>query len=178
MNPDWNQLDLARRGDEAAWRALVENHTPLLLKMVFLITGSQAAAQDIIQDTFLELYNKGPRHNRGSFKGYISTIAYHLALKEMKRNGNLKPLGNIDTPAGNRSPLELALAEEKDRVLADVIRSLDEHYRDVLILRFYGGHSYGEIAGILGVPLGTVKSRIFNALKICRLRLREKGILE
>jgi RNA polymerase sigma-70 factor (ECF subfamily) len=178
MNPDWNQLDLARRGDEAAWQVLVERHAPRLLRMLFLLTGSQATAQDLIQETFLELFHKGPRHDSGSFGGYISTIAYHLALKEKRRSRNLEPLGDIDPPDRTRSPLDVTIAKEKERILSDVIQSLEEHQRGVLILKFYGGHSYKEIAGILELPLGTVKSRIFNAVKTCRLRMREKGIIE
>ena len=178
MNSDWNQLDLARQGDETAWQVLVDRHSPRLLKMVTLITGSPAASQDIIQHTFLELYRKGPRHNRGSLQGYLSTVAYHQALKEKRRAKNLKPLDDISLPARNRTPLDIALAEEKERIIYDVVQSLEKSYRDILILRFYGEHGYKEIAGISGLPLGTVKSRVFNALKRFRVLLHEKGDLE
>jgi RNA polymerase sigma-70 factor (ECF subfamily) len=146
--------------------------------MALLITGSTPAAQDIAQETFLELYRKRLRHKRGSLKGYLSTIAYHLALKEKRKTASLQPIDGIAAAAGNPTPLESALAEERERVIFDVIRSLENSHRDVLILRFYGGHSYKEIAGITGIPLGTVKSRMFNALKVCRSRLREKGVVE
>ncbi len=178
MNPDWNQLGLARRGDESAWRALVERHSPRLLKMVLLITGSHAAAQDIVQETFLDLYHRGPRHSRGSLGGYLSTVAYRMALKEKRRSGNLRALDYAEEPANDPSPLGLTLERERDRAVNEVIQSMEESHRDVLILRFYGGHSYGEIAGICGLPLGTVKSRIFNALKKCRIMLHEKGVTE
>jgi RNA polymerase sigma-70 factor (ECF subfamily) len=178
VSTDWDQLAHARRGDEAAWRDLVERHSPRLLKMALLITGSVAAAQDIAQETFMELHRTRPRHKRGSLKGYLSTIAYHLALKEKRKIASLEPIDEIAPAAGNPSPLEIALAEERERIIFDVIRSLEEGHRDILILRFYGGHSYREIAGISGIPLGTVKSRIFNALKTCRRRLRDKGVLE
>jgi len=178
MSRDWVQLDLARRGDETAWRELAERHSPQLLKMVALITGSPPAAQDIVQQTLLELYRKGPRHSRGSFSGYLSTIAYRLALKEKRRSGNLTPIEDIASPAQNRSALDLVLVEEKQRIISDVIQSLENGHREILILRFYGEHSYKEIAGISGLPLGTVKSRIFNALKKCRMLLREKGVLK
>jgi RNA polymerase sigma-70 factor (ECF subfamily) len=178
MSLDWVQLDLARQGDEAAWRALVDRHSPRLLKMVTLITGSPPAAQDIIQQTFLELYRKGPRHSRGSLSGYLSTISYRQALKEKRRSGNFKPLDDIAPVSRNRSPLDLVLAGENERILSGILQSLDNGHRDILILRFYGEHSYQEIAAISGLPLGTVKSRIFNALKKCRIQLREKGVLE
>jgi RNA polymerase sigma-70 factor (ECF subfamily) len=178
MNPDWNQLDLARQGDERAWRALVDRHSSRLMKMVTLITGSPPAAQDIVQQTFLELYRKGPRHSRGSLSGYLSTVAYRQALKEKQRVGNIKPLDDIAAASRSPSPLDLALVNENERIISDVIQSLDNGHREILVLRFYSEHSYEEIAEISGLPLGTVKSRIFNALKKCRVLLREKGVLE
>ena len=60
---------------------------------------------------------------------------------------------------------------------AEAIRGLDDKYREVLVLRFYADHSYEEIADLLRIPLGTVKSRMFNAVKTCRMILKDKGIL-
>jgi RNA polymerase sigma-70 factor (ECF subfamily) len=61
--------------------------------------------------------------------------------------------------------------------VARALRTLDAEHRDVLVLRFYGGYSYEEIAKIVEAPLGTVKSRIFYAVKSCRETLQQKGVL-
>jgi RNA polymerase sigma-70 factor (ECF subfamily) len=178
MISDWGCLTLAKSGDQSAWQLLVERHGPKLTRMVFFITGSIAVAQDLVQETFFEVFRKGPGHQRGSFSAYLSTIAYHKALKEKKRGASRESLDGIEFKDSAPSPLDGVLVEERDRAIAEVIGSLEKHQRDVLILRFYGEHSYEEIAGILDQPIGTVKSRIFYAVKTCREKLREKGFLE
>ncbi|MFQ6104114.1 MAG: RNA polymerase sigma factor [Candidatus Glassbacteria bacterium] len=180
MSSDWEWFERAKGGDESAWRELVGRYAPGLTRMTFLITCSMATAQDLVQETFLELFRKGPRHKRGSFKAYLTTIAYHLALKEKKRLW-LKPghsLDHVNTADRATTPLDGVLSKERDRVIAEVIMSLDSHHRDILIMRFYGDQTYEEIAQKTDLPIGTVKSRLFYAVKYCRERLRGKGILE
>jgi RNA polymerase sigma-70 factor (ECF subfamily) len=146
--------------------------------MAFLVTGSAAAAQDLVQDSFIELIRWRPGHRKGSFKAYLSTAVYRRALKEKKRSGLMSSLDRVDLEDSAVSPLEGVVKEERDRAIAGAIRSLDRDHRDILVLRFYGGHSYRAIAEMTGLPLGTVKSRIFYAVKICRKRLKEKGWIE
>jgi RNA polymerase sigma-70 factor (ECF subfamily) len=177
MKSDWECLERARRGDETAWRELIARHQSALLRTVLLITGSLPSAHDLAQETFVRLLRRRPRHRRGSFRAYLSTIAYRLALKELKRTRRQANLDNLDLPDQKPDPLAAILREERDRQLAAVIGELPEHHRTILVLRFYGRHSYDEIAQITALPLGTVKSRIFNAVKACRAGMYEKGIL-
>lgn len=143
-----------------------------------MILGSSAAAQDLVQESFIEVIRKRPRHRNGSFGAYLSTVAYHLALKEKKRNGRFVPLEGFDREADSDSPLDEVLSKEKERTVARVIRSLDRDHRDILVLRFYGEYSYEEIARMTHLPLGTVKSRIFHAVKACREKMKRKGLFE
>jgi RNA polymerase sigma-70 factor (ECF subfamily) len=178
VKTDWEYLEQARTGDENAWQYLVEHHSPQLVKMAFLITGSMESAKDIAQDSFVRLFRQGAKHQRGSFKAYLSTIAFHLALKEKKRVLRNQNLQNVELVDGNPGPMESVLKKERDRQLVEIIGSLDSHHRDILVLRFYGNHSYEEMAQITDLPIGTVKSRIFYAVKACRDGLRKKGIIE
>jgi RNA polymerase sigma-70 factor (ECF subfamily) len=175
---DWECYRRARRGDEDAWRCLLERHHSRLVKMTYLITGSLAAAHDLAQETLIILLRRGVRHQQGSFGAYLSTIAYHLALKEKKRVSRLYQLDGSGAPDCAASPLDTILQAERDRLIAEAIRSLDGGHRDVLVLRLYGRHSYAEIARMMNLPLGTIKSRIFYAVKTCRNILRQKGVLE
>jgi RNA polymerase sigma factor (sigma-70 family) len=59
-----------------------------------------------------------------------------------------------------------------------VMQSLSDDQREILALRYFGGHSYEEIARITGIPIGTVKSRIFYAIKTCREKLTERGVFK
>jgi len=177
METDWGCLARARRGDEGAWQILVVRHAPRLTRMIYLITGSAAAAQDLVQDTFVEVFRKGPRHQKGSFSAYLSTVAYHKALKEKKRMSSFDSLDQVDIHDRNGTPLENILSKERVAALTRVINSLDRHHRDILIMRFYGEHSYENISRILELPIGTVKSRLFYAVKTCREKLHQKGLI-
>jgi len=173
---DWECLERAKRGEESAWRTLVERHHARLLGISLLITGSSSAAKDIAQESFVRLLDANVSHREGTVQGLLSTIAYRLALKEKARGQRTEDIAAINPANPSPSPLDELLAEERDRLVAAAIRSLDPQHRDILVLRFYGEHSYEEIAGLTGIPLGTVKSRIFYAVKSCQQFLRDKGL--
>lgn len=178
MSSDWELWDGAKRGDETAWRELVREHHSRLLALALLITGSPDAAKDVAQEAFTRLLEFDAKHRRGSIGGLLATIAYRLALKARARASRQTELADHDLPGNAPSALENLIARERDRQIAAVIQALDHDHRDALALRFYGGHSYKEIADLTGAPLGTVKSRLFYAVKECQRKLREKGILE
>jgi RNA polymerase sigma factor (sigma-70 family) len=173
---DWALLDRARAGSETAWRELYTTYYKRYVRWVSFITGSTGAAQDVVQGSFVRLLTADIRHRDGSFHAYLSTIVYHAALKE-RRGARLLDRGIGDEVAEQAdTPLEAAIRDDEGRALLRIITSLPEQQRDVLILRFYGGHSYQEIADITRVPIGTVKSRIFLAVRSCRERGKAKGL--
>jgi len=178
MSSDWDCLNCAQRGDETAWCYLVEQYSPPLIKMTLLMTGSMSIAQDLVQETFVRLLRHRSKHREGSFKAYLSTIAYRLALKEKKRSQRNLSLESQTLTDPTPSPLKSVLLKERDDYIANAIHALDEHHRDILISRFYGNHSYDDIARMTNLPIGTVKSRIFYAVKACRKTLQEKGIFD
>lgn len=178
MTDDWRCLDLARGGDERAWRILFHRYYPSLVRMALCVTGSRDTAQDLAQESFVRLLRAREKYQSGSFKAYLTTIAYRLALKETKRQRSKNDLETLSLADESRSPLEMAIQNETDRIIFKVIQSLPGEQRDILALRFFGEHSYGEIAHITEIPVGTVKSRIFYAIKSCRERLKEQGVLQ
>jgi RNA polymerase sigma-70 factor (ECF subfamily) len=178
MTDDWQCLDLARGGDEIAWRDLFQRHYPSLVRMASCITGSLDTAHDLAQESFVRLLRVDIRHRNGSFKSYLATIAYRLALKERKRQGSNDGPGPLSIADDAPSPLELAIQNETDRIIVRVMQSLSDDQREILALRYFGGHSYEEIARITGIPIGTVKSRIFYAIKTCREKLTERGVFK
>ena len=174
MIEDWDCLDLARQGDEAAWRFLFHRYYPALVKMTLCVTGSPDTARDLAQESFVRLLRARISHRDGSFKSYLSTIAYRLALKERKRKA--RDLVALDVADVSPDPLEQTIQDETDRIIFRVMHSLSLDQREILALRFFGGHSYEDIARITELPLGTVKSRIFYAVKTCRAKLRDQGV--
>lgn len=176
MITDWEYFDRARAGDEGAWRMLFRRYHSPLVRMTALITGSMDAARDLTQECFLRLIRAAVPHREGSFRSYVTTIAYRLALKEKARSGKFAPAGWDDVAGNSPTPYDHAVTAERAAAVEAVVRSLPAEQRDILALRFYGGHSYDEIAAITGIPLGTVKSRIFHAVRTCRRKFSERGI--
>lgn len=178
MTDDWYCLDLARAGDESAWRTLFSRYYPSLVRMVSCITGSLDAAHDLAQESFVRLLPAREEYQNGSFSAYLTTIAYRLALKERKRQNSKHDIETLPLADDSPSPLELAIQNETDRIIFRVIQSLPGEQKEILALRFFGGHSYEEIAQITGIPIGTVKSRIFYAIKTCREKLKREGVFQ
>lgn len=144
--------------------------------MTAMITGSPDAARDCVQETFIKLLSSAASDRGTSLRAYLSTIAYRLALKEQRRWHRHVPGVMGETISTDPSPLDLVITDDAQREVARVLLSLPDQHREVLSLRFYGEHSYEEIARITGVPLGTVKSRIFNAVKSVRVLMKKRGI--
>lgn len=178
LNADWDWFLRARNGDENAWRVLIDMHQTRLAALALFITGSAAAADDVVQETFVRALGARIGNHAGSVQGYLGTIAYRLAVKESRRTRKDVELDGIAIADSRANPLENMLTEERDRMVARVIGNLTIEHRDVLVLRFYGDKSYEEIANLLKIPVGTVKSRLFYAVKSCRDELRSKGVLK
>lgn len=178
MISDWDCLGHARKGDEEAWKMLIRRYNTIIVRIICLITGNMEIARDLAQETFVRLLRSKIRHREGNFKSYLTTIAYRLALKESKKNKRIQDLSDSDFEYDSPTPLEEMILKERNRILFKTINSLDESHRDILVLRFYGEHSYKEIAEIIKLPVGTVKSRIFYAVKTCQQIFEEKGMLK
>ncbi len=178
MNSKWDCLIRAQRGDETSCREVIEQYQTRLTALALLITGSAAAADDVVQETFVRALVAKLKNTTGTVQGFLGTIAYRLALKESKRARRNVELDGLDLLDQTPNPLDNVLIDERDRLVARAIGTLDADHRDVLVLRFYGGHSYEEIAELLKIPPGTVKSRLFYSVKSCREILRKKGVLK
>lgn len=178
MSDDWECFSRARQGDQAAWRELTARHQPRLAALALFVTGATAAVDDIVQETFVRALRARLRDRSGTVQGFLGTIAYRLAVKESQRAQRNIVLEGLEFHDDAPTPLESLLLRERDRHAAEAIAELSPEQREVLLLRLYAGRSYEEIARTLQVPLGTVKSRMFNAVKSCRESLRRKGVLE
>ena len=176
MKADWETLHKARAGDESSWGNLWRLQLPRLKALAYLITGSAPVAEDIARETLIRAMEANVRNASGSLGGYLGTIAYRLALKEARRHARNVDLDELDPTDNCDLRLESILKNEREKILAETIRELDPEHGEALILRFYGELSYEEMAGILGVPTGTAKSRVFYAVQSCRRKMREKGL--
>jgi RNA polymerase sigma-70 factor (ECF subfamily) len=165
----------ATAGDPAACRALVERHERAVfaqLRGILGPCGKGAAVEDLAQDTFLRAFRALPRYasdGRAKFSTWLVTIATRLALNELRRRAwVVQPVDTvIDDFADARDPTKQS--QIVGRGVAAAIESLSPPLRAAFLLREIHGLDYAEIAEVLEIDLGTVKSRLNRA----RSRLRE-----
>ena len=169
-------------GKAGSFELLVRRHTRELHQFVLRFTGDSVAAEDVVQETFLQVYSSAQTfdpHRR--FKPWLFTIAANKA-RDALRKRNRRHEVPFDATIGEENesgrrfldllsnedaaPEEGLLADEKRRVVREVVESMPDHLGEVLILAYYHRFPYREIGEIVGIPLGTVKSRLHAAV-IC-----------
>jgi RNA polymerase sigma-70 factor, ECF subfamily len=169
------ELQVAVRGDTAAWERLYTRHYPRLVRIVWLATGSVEIARDAAQETMAKLFEAPPHGEQGTLSGYLSTVAYRFGVRANSKEVKNESIEENRVYSCADNPLDAAIESERQAVAYRAMMMLPVELRAVVVLRFYGNHSYEEIASILGVPLGTVKSRMFRAVKECRTTLAKLG---
>jgi RNA polymerase sigma-70 factor (ECF subfamily) len=152
----------SQRGDERAFELLIETHRNRLYTLAIRELGSSADAEDAVQETFVKAWRALPRFRaESSFSTWIYRICLNAISDQRTRNARRAstPLEEMGEPSDPRD----ALAEhELSGALQTAISALDESYRTPVILYDVLGRSYAEIAEMLSVAEGTVKSRIFR----------------
>jgi RNA polymerase sigma-70 factor (ECF subfamily) len=179
VDEDFEFVTLCQGGDVDAFRPLVEKHQKRMVNIAYRMMGDYDAACEVVQDAFLHAY-KAIRRFRGEakFSTWLCRIVINLSknrIKQMKARCEREGVsldtpieteeGQVphDPPAHEPSALEQMERKEVENAVQACIKALDDDYREVLILRDIQGLSYDEIAEILKIPGGTVKSRLFRA---------------
>ena len=164
-----NELDLivqAQNGDRHAFGELVHQHRQGVVNVVYRLCGDAALAQDMAQEAFIRAWINLPNYQpRSPFKNWVYRIATNAALDALRRQRETVNLDDLPLAASGNG-LEAAM-EERDRaeVVRQAVLALPPASRSVLVLREYEGLSYKEISDTLGVPVGTVMSRLNYARK-------------
>ncbi len=170
-----------RRGQSEAFGLLVRRYERELFGYLCRYLRDSALAEDVFQNTFLQVFLRQAQYEAGRpVRPWLFTIAQRQAIDAMRRNGRHQAVRLDDALTDNGegelaglmellihpgpAPQEVASARErKDRIRATV-DALPDLLRQVLLLAYYQGLKYREIADVLGVPVGTVKSRLHAAL--------------
>ncbi len=169
---DRDLLERARRGDQAAFRILVERYEPVVSATVIGITGPGADAEDVAQQTFIRFYAAiGSFRGESSLRTYLTRIAINLSINALRRRRRLwfrhatDGERGLEIPSSGPDPArDLERREIRDAVRAALGR-LGPKQRAVVTLRLIDGFSTRETAEILGVPEGTVLSRLSRGLR-------------
>jgi RNA polymerase sigma-70 factor (ECF subfamily) len=177
LEQDWSQI--VRRcldGDSGAWAEMVRTHQRRVYGLCYRFTGNAADAEDLTQDVFLKVYsNLGAFDaSRGSFPVWITTLTRNLLVDNFRRSRNQRATGSLDDgwdqteelnpkdrlAASGPTPHEAAARNELARMVQKALAHVSAELREAVILRDLQDLDYKEIAKVLGIPEGTVKSRI------------------
>jgi len=163
-------LERARRGDRDAFGELVVRHQDGLYTMALRVLGRPEDAADVVQETFLRAYVNLPRMRALSVRGWLYRVAIN-ASRDVQRRMSRRPADPLEDTEGKIVDLPdpalgpEATAESRERMAAvrQALAGLPLEYRSAVVLRDVNDLSYEEIAEVLRVPLGTVKSRLNRA---------------
>ena len=188
MNGDWDKdstvasdealVRAIATGDTRALAALYDRHAPLMLGLARRIVGGKPEAEDIVHDVFVEAWRRAADYDaqRGTVKAWLLLRTRSRAIDFRKSAGVARTV-----PAGDGAWLSTLMSPEGDGSEAPdrsrvrrVLVALNDEQREVLLLGYFEGLSSSEIATRVGIPIGTVKSRVAAALSALRLALADQ----
>ena len=192
LETDWSQVvRQCMVGDSGAWAELVRSQHRRVYGLCYRFTGNATDAEDLTQDVFLKIYSNLSSFDlaRGSLQVWITTMTRNLLVDNFRRTKNLRATGSLDDgwesseelkpidrlTARGASPLESVAKVELAKMVQEALAQVSSELREAVILRDLQDLDYKEIAQVLGIPEGTVKSRISRGrAELARLLERTK----
>lgn len=167
-----------RQGDTLAFKQLVARHRSWVQRMMLGIVHDPAAAEDLTQEVFWQVYQHRERYVlQDKFIPWLKQIALnrarsHLRARQRERTVELPDLGEVHADAGRSDPGVLVPLHLLQQEVRDALNALEEGHREVAMRYYLRGESIREIAAHVGCPEGTVKSRLHTSRCQLRERLR------
>ena len=172
------------RADRAAFEALYQRYGAPAYGLALRVTGQQTLAQDVVHDAFMALWRAPEAYDptTGPFRTFFLSLVHHRAVDLVRRESRLRArserAANLE-PLVGEDPAD-AIAEEsylgvRRKEVREALADLPPEQRQVLEMAYFGGKTQVQIAEELGIPLGTVKTRTFAAMRKLRAMLEETG---
>ena len=188
LDPDLQLVEQCMAGNEAAWEDLVRLHTRRVYSVCFRFTGKPSEAQDLTQEVFLRVFRtlKTFRAGEGSFAVWLNRLTRNLLIDHYRRSRQDRSTESLEDqlPAIEESTSVTARADgmlagrEASELLQGALQKLSPELRETVILRDVEELEYREIAQILNVPEGTVKSRLNRGrAELARILRRQKVVV-
>src|SRR5947208_3306660 len=187
LDPDFNLVERCLNGDEAAWEALVRTNTRRVYGFCYRFTGKDSEAQDLTQEVFLRVFRslKSYRSGDGAFATWLARLSRNLLIDHYRRSRQDRSTDSIEEQlpmieeraATSARPEGLLAGREASEVLQAALQRLSPDLREAVILRDLQEMEYREIAEVLNIPEGTVKSRLNRGRAELARVLRQQRIV-
>ena len=183
---DRDLVATATTGVEGGFEELVRRYQRPISAYVYRMVGDYEAALDLTQEIFIKVYGSLARYrSEFKFSTWIYKIAHNSAVDHLRRNaGRERSLSSgiegdqyeLPIESGSLSPEQESERRERRLEIEAVVRSLPNAYRELIVLRHSQDLTYEEIVEVTGLPLGTVKNRLFRAREMMRQQFIGRGI--
>jgi RNA polymerase sigma factor (sigma-70 family) len=170
-------IKLVNEGDETALETLYRRYGGACYALARRILDDSQLAEDVVQQVFTALWRgSGFDIRRGAVSTWLMSVTHHKSIDVLRREApRRKRLASeqslLEVAVGGPGPDEEAWMRLRGARTRDALKTLPAEQRELLLLAYYGGYSQSEIAGLTGVPLGTVKSRTLTAMRKMRVAL-------
>ncbi|HTW21022.1 MAG TPA: sigma-70 family RNA polymerase sigma factor, partial [Mycobacteriales bacterium] len=168
---DAELLQAVNRGDDRALEALYRRYGGACFALARRILDDRQLAEDVVQQVFTALW-KGTGYDpaRGAVSTWLMSVTHHKSIDVLRREApRRKRLASeqalLEVAVAGPGPDEEAWMRLRAQRTRDSLKSLPPEQREILLLAYYGGYTQAEIAGLTGLPLGTVKSRTLAAMR-------------
>ncbi len=164
------------RGDQDAFRRLVERYRRLVLHVAFRSMGDMSLAEDVAQEAFIKVFRGLPHYRpEKPFIHWLHRVVANAVTDELRRKRSTLPLdAMVNPPESNEGdPEDVAGQHDVQRAVREAIAGLPARYRDIITLQVFHELTYEEIARRLQLPLGTVMWRLNMAKRLLRKRLHD-----
>ncbi|KAA0919416.1 RNA polymerase sigma factor SigE [Dietzia sp. ANT_WB102] len=166
--------------DMPSWSQLVAQHGDRVYRLAYRLCGNAHDAEDITQEAFIRVFRSLDRYKPGTFEGWMHRIVTNLFLDSARRRGRIRfealPDDAERVPGRERSPEQVLSEETFDPVLQTALANLSPEFRAAVVLSDIEDLSYEEVGRILGVKMGTVRSRIHRGRAALRAELEAAGV--
>ncbi len=170
-----------RRRDPDLLDRLIEQYQYRLFRYLVYVTGDKERAEDFFQETWIRVLERGHQYDGESkFEAWLFAIARHLVI-DWQRQKKVQSLDALTDPQqehplqvadeSDPSPLHSILSHESQETVQTSLQKIPAMYREVLVLRFQEDLQINEMAGVLSIPVSTVKSRLYRGLEALRAAL-------
>ena len=185
QNDIQNLVQQALQGDERAYEGLMNRYRTGIFNLIFQMIKNREETEDLVQETFIKAFHSLTSYdNHYAFSTWLYKIAYNSCIDSIRKK-KLKTT-SLDKPSSygdqslihqigteSDSPEISLIFAEKKRIVSETIQALPDSYRETFLLRHQDERSYEEISEKLGIPIGTVKARLFRAREILKQQLTE-----